>query len=319
MPVSREFLEDCAQSTGHRATTLEKVVHLGDIAREIHRHPSLGVQLALKGGTALNLCPGPPDRLSVDLDFNFIGCADRAGMHEARPTLEGSLRALLQRLGYRVQWSPDAAASRKIFASYRSTYGPTDRIEVDLNYLWRIPLAGLQYATLWQPGALERPNVVMVSTEELWVGKLLAFLDRAAPRDAWDVLRLGKSLHVTQPTGPLRRWLIAMSIILDRPLDHYDRDRLMGRLTANAIESQLHPMLRVDCRPDPAALVEAAWQVTTTLLSRTPAEAEFLRLAMSGILAPQLVFGDDTESSARFLAHPQVAWKVRNLRLHLGP
>jgi hypothetical protein len=65
-----------------------------------------------------------------------------------------------------------------------------------------------------------------------------------------------------------------MSIILDRPLDHYDRERIMGRLTANAIESQLHPMLRVDCRPDPAALVEAAWQV---------------------------------------------AWKLRNVRLHLGP
>jgi predicted nucleotidyltransferase component of viral defense system len=52
---------------------MEKVVRLGGLAGDIARHPFLGHVLALKGGTALNLCYGPPKRLSVDLDYNYIG------------------------------------------------------------------------------------------------------------------------------------------------------------------------------------------------------------------------------------------------------
>jgi len=42
---------------------------------------------------------------------------------------------------------------------------------------------------MWQPGELDRPLVPVVSSVELCVGKLLALLDRATPRDAWDVAR----------------------------------------------------------------------------------------------------------------------------------
>lgn len=317
MPASLEFLESGARKTGYQAATLEKVVRLGEIASEISRHPTLSDQLALKGGTAINLCPGPPERLSVDLDFNFIGCADRSGMIEARPHVERSLRELLRRLGYRVQMSPDAAASRKIFANYRSALGPEDRVEVDINYLWRVPLAGLQRVTLWQPDPLERPTVLMVSNEELWTGKVLAFLDRTAPRDAWDMSRLGMSPILRQSARGLRRWCIAMSIILDRPLAHYARDRLAARLTVDAIKSQLHPMLGLASRPEPAELADGAWRVAAPLLSTERSEAEFLNLAMSGTLAPQLIFAEDTESAARFTSHPQVAWKMQNLLRHL--
>jgi hypothetical protein len=44
---------------------LEKVVRLGEIAGDIARHPLLGEALTLKGGSALNLCYGPPRRLAV--------------------------------------------------------------------------------------------------------------------------------------------------------------------------------------------------------------------------------------------------------------
>ena len=317
MPASLDFLESGARKTGYQAATLEKVVRLGEIAGEISRHPTLSGQLVLKGGTAINLCPGPPERLSVDLDFNFIGCANRSGMIEARPHVERSLGELLRKLGYRVQMSPDAAASRKIFANYRSALGPEDRVEVDINYLWRVPLAGLQRVTLWQPDHLEQPTVRMVSNEELWTGKMLAFLDRTAPRDAWDIWRLGKSPCLTESLASLRRWCIAMSIILDRPLVHYDRSRLAARLTADAIQSQLHPMLDLASRPAPEVLADGAWQVTMTLLSLAPSESEFLQLALSGTLAPHLIFAEDSAAAARFTNHPQVTWKMQNLRRHL--
>jgi hypothetical protein len=72
LPTSVEFLERAAAETGFQVEALEKVVRLGELAADVARHPLLGPALAFKGGTALNLCWGPPSRLSVDLDYNVI-------------------------------------------------------------------------------------------------------------------------------------------------------------------------------------------------------------------------------------------------------
>jgi len=68
MSVSRETLAAASAESGFRPETLEKVVRLGQLAGDIARQPVLSRALALKGGTALNLCFGPPRRLSVDLE-----------------------------------------------------------------------------------------------------------------------------------------------------------------------------------------------------------------------------------------------------------
>jgi predicted nucleotidyltransferase component of viral defense system len=54
-------------------------------------HPLLRHALVLKGGTALNLVFGAPQRLSVDLDFNYIAHAERERMLEDRPRMEAAL------------------------------------------------------------------------------------------------------------------------------------------------------------------------------------------------------------------------------------
>lgn len=69
MNVSLEYLERCSAETGFQSSVLEKVICLGTLAAEVTRHPFLGKVLALKGGTALNLCFGPPKRLSKVTQF----------------------------------------------------------------------------------------------------------------------------------------------------------------------------------------------------------------------------------------------------------
>lgn len=92
--------------------------------------------------------------MSVSLDY-IERCAAETGY---------AAGTLIERLGYRVQRSADAFAGRKIFAIYPSVLGAEDRVEVDLNYLWRIPLSGIQRVELWQPGELDRPLGGAIST-----------------------------------------------------------------------------------------------------------------------------------------------------------
>jgi len=158
MSVSLAFLERAAAETGFRPVALEKVVRLGELARDIARHPLLGEVLVLKGGTAINLCLGAtPRRLSVDLDYNYVGHRDREAMLVARPGIEAALADLARRGGYRVQQSADAFAGRKIHLGYRSALGHEDRIEIDVNYLFRFPMDDIVEREVWQPGSLDRP------------------------------------------------------------------------------------------------------------------------------------------------------------------
>jgi len=91
MNLSAEHIEGLAAETGFRSETLEKVIRLGEFAADVGRHPLLSRVLALKGGTALNLMFGSPARLSVDLDFNYIGQEARAGMQADRPEVERAI------------------------------------------------------------------------------------------------------------------------------------------------------------------------------------------------------------------------------------
>jgi len=81
---------------------LEKVARLGELVADIGRHPFLGSVLILKGGTAINLCFGRPTRLSVDLDYNYVGQAEREKMLGDRPLVETALVELARKRQYRV-------------------------------------------------------------------------------------------------------------------------------------------------------------------------------------------------------------------------
>ncbi len=174
MKPSRRYLGGLATETGFREETLEKVLRLGEVVADISRHPLLSSVLALKGGTALNLCFSTPRRLSVDLDFNYVGAEERSKMLEDRPVIEHALRQIASGRGYQVQASRDEHAGRKFFLNYDSSAGSRDRIEVDLNFLGRVPIMETLHGNLWQPGDIERPGVRLLSLEEICTGKSLS-------------------------------------------------------------------------------------------------------------------------------------------------
>ena len=317
MNVSLEYLQRCAAQTGYRTEAMEKVVRLGGMAADVARHPILGSVLALKGGTAFNLCFGQPKRLSVDLDYNYIGHLDRAAMLEDRPAVEQAVAELARRQGYRVQKSADAFAGRKYYLLYRSVQGLEERIEVDLNFLFRMPIAGTELRDLWQPGELDRPPVRVVSMEEILIGKFLAFLDRGAVRDAWDIAYPPQLAFEVIRSLRFRRWFIALSSILEHPLSTYTRDRLDASMTDRDIAERLAPLLAVAV-PGRGELIERAWVAIGELLSLESNEEAFAAAVQKGELKPELLFPDDPEAAGRLATHPAILWKIQNVQNYLA-
>jgi predicted nucleotidyltransferase component of viral defense system len=85
---SAETLQRIASETGLSAATLEKVLRLLDVPQAIAEDRDLKTRVALKGATALNVFYLRLDRLSVDIDLNYVGAVDRVAMEADRPLID---------------------------------------------------------------------------------------------------------------------------------------------------------------------------------------------------------------------------------------
>ena len=95
---SVQTLQHIASETGYQVEVLEKVFRLLVLLGEINRDSYLSGRLALKGGTALNVFHLNLDRLSIDIDLNYVGALERTTMVSERPEVEAALRRILHSL-----------------------------------------------------------------------------------------------------------------------------------------------------------------------------------------------------------------------------
>jgi predicted nucleotidyltransferase component of viral defense system len=138
--VSPERLVTGAQATGFRPDVLEKVAQLLGLLDALRSHPFLRGKFALKGGTALNLFVFDVPRLSVDIDLNYVGTESRSAMLEERPKIEEALQAVFSREDFTVRRMPSEHAGGKWSLRYPTAAGQSGRIDVDVNYMYRVPL-----------------------------------------------------------------------------------------------------------------------------------------------------------------------------------
>lgn len=170
---------------------------------------------------------------------------------------------------------------------------------------------------MWQPGELDRPTVRVVSSVELCIGKLLALLDRATPRDAWDVARLPEWAGDVLAAPRFRSHFIALAAILDHPLGTYDRRRLASRITDRAVSEQLAPVLARPESPKATDLIERAWAVSEPLVALEPNERDYISAIHRGESRLDLLFPEDPETAGRIAEHPAIQWKLSNVRGYL--
>ncbi|MDE0170490.1 MAG: nucleotidyl transferase AbiEii/AbiGii toxin family protein [bacterium] len=325
-PPTRRELRVLAADTGFHPDRLEKTVRLLALADDIAAHPYLGERLALTGGTALNMFILDAPRLSFDLDYNYIGSADRDTMKAERPVVEDTLASLLPAHGLRVKKRPNLArdhAGGKWDLRYQDAFGGSEGLSVDVGYVRRV--------TLWPPtqrdsdriGRWQATAVPVFDIHEIAAGKLSAFYERGYPRDLFDAGLLPdlpgldpaklRTAFVVYGGGARTDW---RSVGANPP-----------EVEARDLARQLRPALtRTDAqriRPLSADAYLAELQAKAAPVQRmvlpfTPPEHTFLDMLLDqGRVEPQLLTADE-RLQQRIAAEPWLQWKAVNVRRHLA-
>lgn len=321
MKVSQQKLQAESASTGFRPEILEKVIYILNLLEGFRSHPFLKGKLALKGGTALNLFMSDVPRLSVDIDLNYIGAADLEAMKEDRPKVEDAIRAVCTREGMNVTREPSDHAGGKWRLKYDSADGGRGNLEVDLNFMFRVPLWAVQTADSRLVGTSRALQIPLMDIHELAAGKLAALLARQASRDLFD-----SHLLLSQRQFDINRLRLAFVVYggmnrVDwrtvRPEDiDFDARELRDQLLPTVKRNFLDEI--GDANNWAAALVSSCRTGLACVLPFNHAEKEFLdRLLDHGEIVPSLLT-KDTELADRISRQPLLQWKAQNVRQHKG-
>jgi len=190
MLVSTERLYYEAESKGFRPEILEKVIYLIYLLNRFSEDYFLKDRFVLKGGTALNLFCFDYPRLSVDIDINYIGSADREVMLQEKSQIEAAIENIFLDEKMIPQRKPSEHAEGKWAIRYPSAMQGQGIIEIDLNYLDRVPLWTIARINSFKLGEFQANNIPVQDVHELASGKLRALFSRHSSRDLFDAHQL---------------------------------------------------------------------------------------------------------------------------------
>jgi len=321
MRISKEKLFSESEVTGFRPEVLEKVIHLLNLLEGFRSHPFLKGRLALKGGTALNFFLFRLPRLSVDIDLNYIGAAEREAMLAERPKIEDAIQAVCAREGFSVRRIPEEHAGGKWNLHYESALGQGGKLEVDLNFMFRTPLWPVVIHDSHMVGSNRATGIPILDIHELAAGKFAALLSRHQARDLFDT-------HQLLSRGDLGCQRLRVAFVVYGAMNRKDWRTVSVddvNFEAAELEYQLIPLLRRDSLPDRgqsvtlgSRLVDGCRQALEVVLPLSKSELEFLDLLLDdGEIIPSLLTSNE-ELAERIKQHPLLEWKALNVRQYKG-
>lgn len=188
--ISKERLIKEQRSSGYRQEMIEKVVWLIHVLNALAQDSFLKNRLVLKGGTALNLFYFDLPRLSVDVDLNYIGAIEKEIMIKERPEVMDRIYKILQRMGLSLLRNPQVHAGGKMIWKYTSALGNQGTLEIDLNFMYRVPLLPVMQKNSVMLAGQQVDQLLLLDFHELAAGKFCALIDRGAGRDLFDAYYL---------------------------------------------------------------------------------------------------------------------------------
>ena len=321
MKISYEKLIAQAEATGFRLDVLEKVAHLLGLLEALGSHPFLKGKLALKGGTALNLFVFNVPRLSVDIDLNYVGAEDREAMLAERPRIEQAVQAVFAREGFTVRRMPEEHAGGKWSLRYQSAAGQGGNLEVDLNFMYRVPLWPVSLSDSYPVGTWQATQIPVIDIHELAAGKLAALLARRQARDLFDSHRI---LHKENLDHDRLRTAFVVYGAMNRK-DWRTVSIEDVNFESAELAQQLIPTLRVTESAEQKSidqygvqLVEECRQALSVVLPFSEKEKTFLDLLLEHGEVDSTVLTADSSLQQRIQRQPLLEWKAVNVRKYKG-
>ena len=310
-----------AEATGFRAEMLEKSVRLLALLDALRDHPLIEGKLALKGGTALNLFVFNVPRLSVDIDLNYVGAASRDTMLEERPKIEAAIQAVFRRENFAVRRMPEEHAGGKWSLRYADVSGQSSRLDVDLNFMYRVPLWPVTTMNSRSLGSWRATDIPVADLHEVAAGKLSALLSRCKARDLFD----SRSI-LAMDALDLRK--LRLAFVVYGAMNRRDWRKVSAAdvdVDVAELVSQLVPSLHIgaiggqeEVTRYGKTLVEECRQGLSAVLPFTDAERTFLDLLLDQGEVDASILTPDKSLQQRIQAHPLLEWKAFNVRRRRG-
>jgi predicted nucleotidyltransferase component of viral defense system len=316
---SAQTLQRLGSETGLQPGTLEKVMRLLDVLQEIAGDELLADRLVLKGGTALNVFHLGLARLSVDIDLNYVGALDRARMEAERPAVDAALNGLLTAMGYAIRRQPGEHAGGKWIGRFTSVLGGGATLEVDVNYMARQPLFGVDRLDSVALADVQAKGIAVLNLHEVVASKLVALIDRTAARDLFDARRILdipgldwtriKAAMLAYGASGRRDWRLAS--IDDIGGDPKElRQKLAICLPQNAFDAAGGVEAWIE------QSVEACRARLAPLFALSPEDAAFLDGVLERGEIDTSGLAVDPDIQTRIAEMPMLQWKAQNVRLH---
>lgn len=299
-----------AKEMGFVRDTFEKVCRLADVLTFIEQDAVLENSLVLKGGTAINLTIFDLPRLSVDIDLDFSANLPRDEMLEKRRLITERIEKYMAANKYSCsEKSKHYHALDSFVFGYKNAAGMQDNLKIEVNYMLRCHVLDGRRRTVRLPWLENGLTVLSLNPIEIFASKIVALMNRAAPRDLFDLtnmLRFG--LFNESEQDLLRKCTVFYSAIGSEEISATFSFDSIAAITQNRIKTDLLPVLKDSAFFDVKAAQQECIGYLNQLLKVTESETEFLKSFRERQYQPALLFSD-AEILSRISTHPMALWK----------
>ena len=314
MQIDRKWLGKVAEEEGFVRDTLEKVYRLRGVLLFLNKHPQMKECLALKGGTAINLTVFNLPRLSVDIDLDYSKEIDREGMLQEREEIIGDIEKYMISQGYQLlPKSKSRHSLDSMIYGYTNSAGINDNIKLEINFSMRSHIYPLVHRQIQTGNMFEEFEVLSVEGIELFGSKIKALLDRAAPRDLYDVdnmIRYGL-FSGKEERRQLKKCVLFYMAVGNKEVPQDIDLSAVDDISWYRIKTDLIPVKRKKEIFDLDVTKKRVKDFLSETMQLDTSERNFLETFKKKEYHPEYLF-EDPDIVKRIKNHPMAIWKMQN-------
>ncbi len=296
--------------------TLEKVYRLVDALEYLNQNPLLKENLALKGGTAINLTIFNLPRLSIDIDLDYCNATSREEMLGEREIISKDIVKYMQTQNYTL--SPKTKNTYSLDSwifDYINSGGNNDNIKIEINYSMRTHILPVKERKLSADFLSIDLKINSLDVIDIFGSKIITLLNRTAARDLYDVYNMvNLGIFNKNEYDLLKKSVIFYSAVSLIETKAEFNTSAINTLTGQKIKTDLLPVIRKKEFFNLELAKERVKEFINELLTLNPEEKKFLIYFKEKHYQPELLFNDPVIIE-RIKNHPMALWKIRNKNL----